>query len=98
MLELFWANGFSEVLFFKAAWFIFFGITISKIFTYKTIASILESYILWRINTSRIGLLSKLDIFEVNKMIYLWTNKKTNQTASWECIEKGIVCFRPPNK
>lgn len=64
---------------FKATWSHFFAITVSKFFPYKSI--ILESSRLSPIYTERFGLLSKLEIIKVNKIIlYGHTKYKNPQT------------------
>lgn len=78
----------------KGAWSDFLVISVSNKFIYKPV--ILESYRLLPMYTSRIGLFSLLEIFEVNMKIISW-NTKIKQNASWTCLEKGIVWFRPPN-
>lgn len=59
----------------KAAWSDFLGVTVSNEFSYKPIIS--ESYRLLHIYANRIGILSKLDIFKLNKIISLWAKNKT---------------------
>lgn len=59
----------------KAAWSDFLAVTVSNEFSYKPIIS--ESYRLLHIYTNRIGILSKLEIFRLYKIISLWAKNKT---------------------
>lgn len=74
----------------------FFASTVSN--NFQNIPIILECHILLPIYISRICMLSRLEIFKVNKNNFFTgsqTYKKPN--TSWGCLEKEIVCARPQN-